>query len=100
MKNNLLKKILLAENVILLLATVISTIFYFGNISAGYSILVVGPCVLYPLILLTFLIGLLCKAIKIKSCKSAFILFGINLAVSLTCQIAILYAIAGSLEGF
>ena len=100
MKNNLLKKILLAENVILLLATVISTIFYFSNISAGYSILVVGPCVLYPLILLTFLIGLLWKAIKIKSCKSAFILFGVNLAISFVCQVAILYAIAGSLEGF
>ena len=100
MKSNLFKKGLLIENIVLLLSTIASAIFFFSNISAGYSILVIGPYVLYPLILLTFLVGLLWKAIKIKSCKSAFILFGVNLAVSLVCQVAILYKIAGALEGF
>ena len=86
--------------ILLLLSTIASTICFFSNISTGYSILVTGPYILYPLILLTFLVGLLWKAIKIKSCKSAFILFGVNLAVSLASQIAILYKVASALEGF
>lgn len=100
MKNSVLKTILFIENIALLLATIASTICFFSNISTGYSILVTGPYILYPLILLTFLVGLLWKAIKIKSCKSAFILFGVNLAVSLASQIAILYKVASALEGF
>ena len=102
MKNIVLKRLLLIENILLLLATVPSILLLLCNVgvSVGFLIFSIACYIFYPLILLTFLAGLLWKAVEIKNCKGGLILFGINLVTSFIGLLTMLYRVAASLEGF
>ncbi len=99
-KNNLIKKAILLENALLLLATVISSVLFLCGVSVGYSIFMISNYILYPLILLTFAIGFILKAVEIRSCKLNFILFVTNLAVSFVSLLTLLYTMGDILEKF
>ncbi len=100
LKNDLLKKIILIENIVLLLTTLISTVLFLCGVDAGYSIFMISSYVLYPVILLSFAIGFILKAIETKDYKLNFALFVSNLAVSFVCLLALLYKFADVLEKF
>lgn len=100
MKNSLLNKIILFENLILLMLSTVSTILFLCGVSVGYLIFMISSYVLYPLILLSFGVGFLLKVIEIKESKLDFILFGANLAISFVCLLAMLTELAGALEAF
>lgn len=99
-KNELIKKVILLENSLLLLATVISSILFLCGVSAGYTVFTLSNCILYPLILLTFAIGFILKAVEMKSSKLNFIFFVTNLALSFASLLALLYTMGDILEKF
>ena len=101
MKNNVLfKRVILFENVLLLLLTVISTTVFLCGPSAGMGIFIYSSYIAYPLILLTFFIALLCKRVVIREYKVNIGLFLANLAISFFGFLAFLYKIADALAAF
>ena len=99
-KDNLLKTIILAENALLLLLSLVSTVLFMANISVGASLFLYSTYALYPIIFITFFVALFLKTVKAKEYKLNFILFGANLATSTVCLIAVLYKLAGALGSF
>ena len=99
-KNALIKKIILLENILLLLTTLVSSVLFLCGVSAGYTVFTLSNCILYPLILLTFVIGFILKAVEMKSSKLNFIFFVTNLAFSFASLLALLYTMGDILEKF
>ena len=100
LKHDLIKKIILIENLLLLLMALMSPVMFFSGFRVGYAICVISSYVLYPLILITFLTGEILKAIKIRDYKLNLIFFGVNIVLSLASFLVVLYAVARALVDF
>ena len=99
-KNDLCKTVVFIENILLLFLTTVSTVLFLCEISAGAAIFLCSCYVLYPLILITFVIGLACKWVVIRDYKLNIGLFIANLPVSFLCLLGVLYKFASALESF
>lgn len=100
MKHNLLRRIILAENFALFVISVVSTVLFLCGVSTGYAVFAITNYIFYPLILLTFVVSLLLKAVNFKAYKLNFVLFAANLAVSFICLLASLSKFAAVLQNF
>ena len=99
-KANVFKKLIFAEGLMLMLFSLTSIVLFLCGLSVGFSIFLFSNEIIYPLILISFLVGYCLKAIKLKDHVPSLVLFGANLAISFAGMLAFVYKFGGTLENF
>ena len=82
-KNLLFKRMILIENCLILAISIVTAILSLCDNLYGLTIIIISHIyILYPLILLTFIVACILKAVKFKDYKLNLALFIVNLPTS------------------
>ena len=82
-KNTLFKRLILIENCLILAISIVTAILCLCDNLYGLTIIIISQLyILYPLILLTFIVACILKAVNFKDYKLNLALFIVNLPAS------------------